>query len=195
MSTLRSKTTVTSEKQRAMRQRFAACAKFLNPIRQLCNTAYGSRRRSGKLSGVNGVMSHMLTNAFPENSTSINILYQYVRLSKGRLTLPIVKALTMEDNKMQVFWSYCPYELASGNDSAVLLVYSQEKQIFLVNLDQSKRKHGKAEVNIPPEFRHDTLHTYLFFQSSDRKEASNTLYLPPVGQQEEHTETALRMRY
>lgn len=130
------------------------------------------------MSGYQAALSYLLLHSIEGEFPDICINYSSLRFSKGNLAIAKNAKLECGSDTVMVNWSYTQSLYKAFIDDEVnLLVFNQEKEMFLLSRNGPRRENGQTSMIIPKEFRQDTLHCYLFFISRNGRESSNSQYL------------------
>lgn len=158
--------------QLATRMRFALISSFLNPLRNLLELVYESRKNK-KMSAYNLAVSDNIKIAVEGEYPGLFIDYAKLRLSRGPFPRPLdVRMLQEEDGMLLVSWR-------RANDSLcnipVVVLYYQESGYYQVKWVQS----GLDDLQVrfrPENAEGQTIHAWLFFASERSRGASDTQY-------------------
>jgi hypothetical protein len=138
--------------------------------------AYG-HGGTGYNRAVGALMSRALTGAYPE----IQLNYQEVLISKGRLPAAhSAKVVKKPNNMLQfTFTDNSANGIASPNDTVILVAYSSDLQQVLFTLNGGLRKDKKASLNVSA-FKGHPIETWIGFLSADEQDASDSVWAGSV---------------
>lgn len=167
-------------RQLECREKMAMAVHFLNPLRVLLDTAYSISSQSKRPQGYHGAVSHLISYALRGDYPNLAIDFSRVVLSKGRLMRAYAAQASIDGDLLTVNWFYAEAPYAWSDDEAVVVLYNEEKDIFLVLRRKAERQNAGLRVSLPTEFVGCTVHAYLFFLSRTGKDSSLSVYLKPV---------------
>lgn len=135
--------------------------------------AYG-HGGTGYNRAVGALMSRALTGAYPD----IQLNYQEVLISKGRLPgSQNAKVVKKANNTLQfTFTDNSADGIASPNDTVILVAFSPDLQQVVFTLNGGLRKDKKASLNVTPLKGH-TVETWIGFLSADELDASDSVWV------------------
>ncbi len=162
--------------QLATRMKFAIGSRFLSPLRPLLNEV-NKKRKTGQ-TGYLRAMSNFLLTSISGEYPVLEINYSLIKLSCGNLCGVRNPIASINQQEIKIAWSNWeshPYNFP--DDEAIVVLYSLQKQGYLLYRDAASRIQGEAKISIPLEFRNDQLHVYLILYNKQKKWASDTKYL------------------
>lgn len=168
-------------KQLEQRARFMAAVKFLHPLKQLLNLGYKTAN-TGRATGYNLALHQVIKNAIIGDYPTYTIDYPKVELSRGGLKEPIDAAATLnEEGGLSFTWLPLSNDLDSkAGDTAIIVIYNTQKQLFMYNLQKVERSVGAATMDLPASFLGDTVETWMFFTSVFEDKISKSVYVGSV---------------
>lgn len=165
-----------TDQQKIQRLKFKAVSEFLNPLRGILSTYFGSE--SGVKSRYNLATSYHLTDAVEVTDEVAEILYPRVMVSKGTLSgfqNPVTSlagtdvTLQWEDNSMS--------NNARAEDGVNLVFYSAARQEYYVYENVVAREALTATVSLSGNLAGTSVEAYAFLYSATAKLAANSVYL------------------
>jgi len=100
-------------------------------------------------------------------------------VSHGSLTQASNATVSTEDSKALFTWEDNSEQgNAMTTDAAMLLVYNKEKTVAVYDTSAAMRSDGNAELELPKDWKDDTLIAYLGFCSANDKSVANSICLP-----------------
>lgn len=169
-----------TEKQMAVRQRFALVNRFLKQFKPLI--AKGFRYGAGNVSAMNRASSYHIRNAitgtYPDQEFDVSKLI----LSRGELT-GIYGASASSDSlsELTISWEDNTGDgSASAGDTLSVAVYSVSRNSAFIRDLAAVRSDETVSLTLPPSFKGDDVQVYLFFASEDETLVSDTSRLGPV---------------
>jgi len=163
-------------KQLEQQAKFAAAVKFIQPVKDLLNVGFGGQK-SGRASGYNLALKHVLENAISGNYPDLSIDYSKAQFAKGSLAAPIGSAVLAEAGELLLSWSpdLNPFN-AFIDDEATVLIYDPASNIYMSGPLGIVRVEGEMTISIPSAYLGNTVHVYMFFMSRQGK-LSNSSYV------------------
>ena len=124
-------------------------------------------------------MSYVMKNALADSEQGLVIDYNKVLVSHGSLTQASNATVSTEDSKALFTWEDNSEQgNAMTTDAAMLLVYNKEKTVAVYDTSAAMRSDGNAELELPKDWKDDTLIAYLGFCSANDKSVANSICLP-----------------
>jgi|GEM_PF-1116417 len=152
---------------------------FLNPLRQLLEACW-TDSSARKEDGFNGAAGYFIKNAFTGIYPELQINYEEVRFSKGRLAWPADAKMVLDNHSVLVSWKNFGFPMAWPDDEAIVVLYNEEYNVFRLFRNSAIREQEYAILQLSEEFARGTLYGYLFFCNYTGKLVSKTLYLGKV---------------
>lgn len=109
----------------------------------------------------------------------LHIDYQYLTVAEG-LLMPAdspVLSWNPDDNLAFSWTDNSGQGIAKADDRAMLLVINPEKKDCLYSLKGNDRSSEQDILEIPNAYRHDELHAYIAFTTSNDTMISDSVYL------------------
>lgn len=162
--------------QLIIQKKMALAAGLLSPARKILDETF-TRKEKRYSSGYGAAMSHLLQTGFTGEFPDLIIDYSKVLLSSGNLprTRPEITALA--NLSLLLKWEPSDHRDFNGWNTAALIIYSQDRNDYVLLRSQAQRRDGLATVKIPESFLNQTLHFYFFFEDIYSKKASCSQYL------------------
>lgn len=168
--------------QLAQREKIRICNQFTKAFKGtgFFNTSFPAYGHTG--TGFNRItgalMSRALTGVYP----NIQLNYQQVLISKGRLPgAQNVRAVKKANNTLQFsFADNSTDGIASPDDTVILVAYAPGLQHAVFTLHGGFRKDTKAVLNVTALKGH-TVETWIGFLSRDEKDASDSVWSGSMG--------------
>lgn len=169
-----------TEIQLLQRERFATVTKFLTPIRGIYNHYYG--HRSGVRSSFNQAVSYHIKEAVELVDDTFKIIYDKVMISKGDLHgIYNPSAGAVEGGKIEITWEDNSGQgLALPTDALLVVVYSEELNMFEVFEDAATRAAKEVTLTTTPYFAGLKVHCWVTFVSNERKLSASSSYLGSI---------------
>ena len=171
----RKKSTPT-EAQLKTRSKLVMASLILNTFRQIIQLCWKDPYR--KMAPFDAAMSHLLTQGIDVSGKEAKIRYEEVRLSRGRLIKAVDTSFEIDNGEALIGWQHLgmllPQQLYK---EAIVVFYNEDMEAGLVVRDKATRGDCLLLETLPAGFLTGTIHAYLFFLSQDEKDASGTIYL------------------
>lgn len=181
ISSIPKKSTKTpTDAQMSQREKFGVAVGFLQPINQLLKLGYKSS--DPRLSSFNVAMSYFIQNSITGAMDNYMVDYPNVLISRGALS-PAFNAVgtSIDPATLKINWSVLAVSgLSYPNDQTICLVYSPSKSMAIISNVNALRSTGELSVVLPDDFSGDTVHCWIGFLSSDKKERSTSSYAGEV---------------
>jgi Family of unknown function (DUF6266) len=167
-----SKSSATSE-QVVQRSKFAFVTSALRPLRDVIKTGY--RTEAVKMTEFNMAISHCMKNAVSGITPDFHVNYSLVQVSSG--SLPNVTAVaSAEKGVIRFNWTNnTGLGKAKARDSAVLVAWRELSTTSCYKLEGALRHEEMATLTVP-FYSGKTVHTWIFFISSDGKDIAPSMY-------------------
>ena len=166
-----------TEKQQGQRSKFQVALNFLRTITPFLRIGY--REFAERQTAFNAAMSYVMKNALADSEQGLEIDYNKVLVSHGSLTQASDTTVSTEGSKALFTWKDNSGQgNAMATDAAMLLVYNQEKALAVYDTSAAMRSDGNAELELPKEWKNDTLIAYLGFCSTNDKSVANSICQP-----------------
>lgn len=176
-----------SEKQLAQREKFRLVSSFLKLTRPFIRVGF-EISSSANYSSNNRALSYNLryatTGEYPEPGITLD--FTSVRVAEGSLEGALNATvqnggsgaldISWEDNSGQAN--------AQGNDTVMLLAYSEQHSQAVMDTEAAIREDGAATLDLPNAINDDsgaTLHVWIAFRNGDGERSSNSTYLGSIG--------------
>lgn len=162
-------------KQLQQRQKVAATIAFLKPI--LPYIRIGFKNYAQERTTYNTATSYLMKRCISTDEEGVTVIdFRRVMVSIGFLNGAPNVSTTCETNKVVFRWMDSSGEgNAESTDIVILLVYNKEKGMAVYNVNAGLRSDGSASIQIPEDWKKDSLATYLSFISADGEEVSNSV--------------------
>lgn len=166
-----------TEKQQGQRSKFQVALNFLRTITPFLRIGY--REFAERQTAFNAAMSYVMKNTLADSEQGLVIDYNKVLVSHGSLTQASNATVSTEDSKALFTWEDNSEQgNAMTTDAAMLLVYNKEKTVAVYDTSAAMRSDGNAELELPKDWKDDTLIAYLGFCSANDKSVANSICLP-----------------
>ena len=150
---------------------------FLRTITPFLRIGY--REFAERQTAFNAAMSYVMKNALADSEQGLEIDYNKVLVSHGSLTQASDTTVSTEGSKALFTWKDNSGQgNAMSTDAAMLLVYNQEKALAVYDTSAAMRSDGNAELELPKDWKNDTLIAYLGFCSTNDKSVANSICQP-----------------
>lgn len=84
----------------------------------------------------------------------------------------------LDDASLYIKWEdVAGSNFAKDDDRANFVVYNDTKEKFVVFTDTTERSKGEVLLELPPDFKNDTLHCYIHYVSTSGLAVSTSVYL------------------
>ncbi|MBI9035864.1 MAG: hypothetical protein JEZ03_15490 [Bacteroidales bacterium] len=155
-----------SPKQLKHRSRFTMIIAFLKPMVSFIQI--GFKACAQNMTAFNAAVKFNFAEAINPDNT---IDYSKLRLAKGHLPGVVNGTVRLNNaSKIGLYWDdNSDGKFAFGNDKAMVLVYNQNKQTVVFNIDAAQRKDCSLVYNLPTDWNGDRVHSYLCFSIYDAK--------------------------
>jgi hypothetical protein len=161
--------------QKTQRLKFGMVTTALNPLRNIITVGFGSK------DGFNQAVSIALRNAFLGNYPDFTINYSKVIVASGSLpqsSSALVSA--QQDMNVLVNWDTTIWKNGTGLDDAQIAFLNADTQMVIFVEAQAKRQDGKFTAILPASWKGETIHTWLFFTTTDGQQSSVSQYLGTI---------------
>ncbi len=166
-----------TEKQQGQRSKFQVALNFLKTITPFLRIGY--REFAERQTAFNAAMSYVMKNALTDSEQGLVIDPNKVLVSHGSLTQAFNAAVTAEEDKVLFTWlDNSGQGNAMATDAAMLLVYNREKNLAVYDAAAATRMDINAELQLPKDWKSDTLIAYLGFCSTTDESVANSVCLP-----------------
>jgi hypothetical protein len=167
--------------QQSQREKIKVCAAFTKAFSgsgffNKSFPAYG-HKGTGYNRATSALMSRALTGIYPE----LQLNYQQVLISKGRLPGALNAKMVKKVNSILQF-SFTDNSMdgiASPDDAVMLVAYAPDLQQAVFTLQDGFRKDQKATLNVAA-FKGHAIETWIGFLSADEKDASDSVWVGRV---------------
>lgn len=160
--------------QRQQNVKLALVFSFLRPIKGLLATGFKHVSRKG--SAFNEALSFNFKSASVGIDGVYTMDYARVMYSKGSLEIALNPMVVLANAGSVVYsWemtTHCQYD-----DEATFLIYNEDLDMFLSQIDAVKRSNCGYVMDLPPGFDRGKLHCYMSFHSERLKKVSNSSYV------------------
>lgn len=173
-------TTPPSALQMANRRKVALSFAFLNPLRALINKVWAHQKNKGK-TAYGDAFGYMMQHAFTGDVPEPQVCFDRIRLSKGKMRLPLHVETSRTDSRLLVSWRneglIRNSRYIRDEDQAITVLHFPEMETSIVVWDGSRRCDEKQEATIPAVYAGCLVHAWLIFTCSRGLSSSDTLYL------------------
>lgn len=154
-----------TELQATQRSKFAAVAKFLQPITEVIRI--GFKGYAVKMTAFNAAFSYNYHNALTGTFPDFAIDYPNALVSRGSLPATLNAACaSAAAGKVQLTWDTAATAgAATANDSVVVVICNPVRQEAVYQLDAATRADGSVEVIVPASYSGNAVHCYIAFMS------------------------------
>ncbi len=161
--------------QQAQRLKFGMIVSALNPLRNIITVGYGSK------DGFNQAVSIALRNAILGDYPDFTINYSKILVSSGSLPQSSIASVTAQQNmNVLINWDTTIWKNGSGLDVAHIAFLNESTQMVIFVEAQAIRQDGEFVAILPATWNGETLHTWLFFTTTDGQQSSVSQYLGSV---------------
>ena len=167
--------------QLLQRAKFAAAMQFLNPVKELLNTYYGTPE--GSKSRYNLAVSYHLTEALFVADDAWEIRYEQVMYAKGSL-LPAdnLQCVSGGMNSLQLTWNNNATQAGcKPTDQLMVVVFEPEAKEYAFFMKAATRAEAQVSLSLSPQWSGKDVHVYGFMAAENGKGNSGSLYLGKVG--------------
>lgn len=165
-----------SDAQLSQRAKFGMAVAFLSPIKDLLNIGFSDLQQT-KATGYNVALRQMLQNGLVGDYPNLEIAYEQVNLSRGRLA-PLFGLELAETSPGEATLSWQPKMnrfTAFADDEVIVLVYNKNKAFFDI-MEQSTRADGSLNIELPTVFSGDELAVWVIMAHREGIVTSNSQY-------------------
>jgi hypothetical protein len=170
-----------TSRQLAQQQKIDVCTRFVKVFTGtgFLNKSFPAYGHTG--SGYNRAMGALMTRALTGVYPGIELSYQEVMISRGRLPAAHgAKLVKKANNILQfTFTNNSADGIASPNDTVILVVYAPDIRQAVFGLYNGFRKDKKASLNVTALKGH-TVETWIGFLSADEQDASDSVWVGRV---------------
>jgi hypothetical protein len=163
--------------QLAQQEKIDVCTRFIKVFTGtgFLNKSFPAYGHTG--TGYNRAMGALMSRALTGVYPGMELNYQEVLISKGRLPAAQgAKVVKKANNILQVtFTDNSADGIASPSDTVILVAYAPDLQQALFGLYNGFRKDKKASLNVAALKGH-SVETWIGFLSADEKDASDSVY-------------------
>jgi len=173
-----------TEKQLALRTKFAMVTQFLMPLSSLINESY--RRINPNKSGLQLSIRQLLKEALQGVYPNIEIDPARVSLIRGNLPSPVGNmTYVARTDELDFYWPQVSNNYQNSGDELGILIWCRTLNEFYSKLNLGVRRDQEfCTIPIPGEFKGREIHVWLFYRSADHRSFSNSTYMGQVhGQQ------------
>ncbi|WP_134090087.1 DUF6266 family protein [Olivibacter sp. XZL3] len=165
-----------TEAQLAQRAKFGLAVAFLSPIKDLLNIGFSDLQQT-KSTGYNVALRHMLKEGIVGDYPNLEIAYEEVYFSRGRLA-PLFGLDLAETNPGEATLTWQPKMNsfnAFADDEVIVLVYNKNKAFFDI-VEETTRADGSLNLELPTVFSGDELSVWIIMAHREGKVTSNSQY-------------------
>lgn len=166
-------------KQLDQQMKFGLVTKFLSYVSQVIDTGFKSV--SSISTPINVAVSYHLKYAITGISPNFAIDYAKVRVSTGKLELPVnIEVATVINAKLDFDWDHLGADdkYMDATDRITLAVYSPMKGRWGKAIGAAARSAMAFQMQLPLDFQGDTVHVYASFHSVKTPDlSSHTKYV------------------
>ena len=169
-----------SDAQISQRQKWAVTMHFLQPLTEVLRD--GMRKYAIKMTAFNAAFKNVIKNAIQGTYPNYTIDYPNALIAEGKLAgaLNQVAASTVAGTVLFTWDDNSDEGNADATDTNVLVIYNAEKNQGVYFAGLGERADGTQSVTVPNSFSGDLVHCYIYFNSLDRSEVSNSRYAGAV---------------
>ncbi|WP_316735756.1 DUF6266 family protein [Pedobacter aquatilis] len=164
--------------QLIQREKFALANQFLKMIRPLVRIGFGGDDETRHKWWAIAV-ANCLKNVVQDSSSALEIDYENICFSKGKLGKPIVKNIQpVEGQHLTLNWFVDDsYEDCRPDEQLVLLICNPEMGQAMYNLDVAKRIDGQAAFSLPLHFKDTEVYVHAAFFAVDESAVSDSTFI------------------
>jgi hypothetical protein len=175
-----------SEKQLTQREKFRVVSSFLRLTRPFIRAGF-EISSSANYSSNNRALSYNLrygtTGEYPEPGISLD--FPSVRIAEGSLEGALnATAQDTGSGGLDISWEDNSGDAnAQGNDTVMLLAYSEQHAQAVIDTEAAIREDGAATLSLPNAINDGsgaTLHVWIAFRNGDSETSSNSTYLGSI---------------
>lgn len=165
-----------TDSQVKQRSRFSVVMNFLKTISPFIRIGFQSYA-VGARTPYNAAMSYNIRHSVKMGEQGAELDHPRVLVSRG--TLPVGSGMHAKvvGDELKATWDAALPGNARGDDVAMLLAYNSIKQQAIYDLNAAKRSDINAGLQLPSDWRGDTIEAYLVFKTADGAEVSDSIYL------------------
>jgi len=153
------------------------CSKFLCVIKDFIGTGFSAEAALMDDNAYNQAVKHNKSQIFEGKYPDVEIAYERVILSKGRLKPAENWRVTEIPIGLQFTWHTEPkMSWAEANEQAMMLAYFPDLDRTEYVLFGNDRISGSAILELPPSLQGKYMETYLSFIAADRKQIADSVY-------------------
>lgn len=163
-----SKTSNPSETQLATQTKFALMQSFLSKANGMVQKGFETvgSNSSANSSAMNEAFRVNVKNALIGSGSNIEIDYEKVLLTSGKLPAPSNLAASSINAEMTLSWYYIAAQVGISHDDMLsVLIYNVDKDIVLQFDRVANRVDGTAVITLPPDFVGNEVLTWAMFES------------------------------
>lgn len=165
-----------SEAQLMQRAKFALSVAFLSPIKDLLNIGFSDLQQA-KATGYNIALKHMLKNGIVGAYPNLEIDFEEVQLSRGRIS-PLfgLKLEEVSPGQAALTWESKTNRFnAFADDEVIVLVYNKNKAFFDI-MEEVTRNAESLNFELPTVFSGDELAVWVIMAHRDGVLTSSSQY-------------------
>ncbi|MGY4386426.1 hypothetical protein ACVWYN_003481 [Pedobacter sp. UYP24] len=165
-----------SKLQIAQRHKLTVINAFLSPLKGFFNTGLNLMVKDTPKNAYNQAVAYAslaLEGQYPD----ISINYTKVILSQGYLKNPENLQLSFQHNTVEITWTKINNDVNRNLDRSMLAFYFPDLGRAFIALTGPERADGRVTQTLPPDFLNQRMIVYIAFQSDDKKEISQSVYL------------------
>jgi hypothetical protein len=167
-------------KQAMQRAKFAAVIQFLNPVKEVLNTYYGTPE--GTKSRYDSAVSYHLTEVLFLVDDVWNIQYNRAMYAKGTL-LPAenLQCSSTGNHALKLTWNDNAAQAGcKTSDQLMVVVFAPEAKEYAFFMNAATRSGIEVTLSLSPQWSGKNVHVYGFMAAENGKENSGSLYLGEV---------------
>ena len=168
-----------SGSQVKQRTKFALALRFLQPI--LSFVRAGFKPFAIHQSSYNAAMSYTMRNGIKGEFPEYKLDYEHTLVSRGSLTPAENASAAVAEGKVTFKWKdNSGIGSAAETDYAMPLVLNTTKRIAVYTDRLATRKDATVALELPTDWKDDSIEAYLSFRALDSKVVANSVHLLSV---------------
>lgn len=162
----------TIDKQIGQRSKFALALNICKPLTAFLRVGY--KNYTTKQTSFNAAMSYILANAITGEYPNYGIDMNKVLVSRGNLTGAINGKVSVRDTSVWICWDN---QEENDSDVAMIAILNLEKEEAFFITNGNCRENELQELNLPKDWKNNTVSVFLSFISADKTNVSDSSYL------------------
>lgn len=164
--------------QLATEQRMAVLSPVLSLLKMYVRVGFELAARINGNLPVQSARSYNLKHAIKGVYPDQEVDYPALRLSEGKLALPLNPAVEVLETGFRFTWDYDPADVnGSPHDRTMLMAWFPEKQLYFQIIDGAMRDKKEDFLPIRDVVKGMYAETYFSFITDDRSQISNSMYI------------------